>query len=287
MRIPATAAALLSSTLCARGALAQQQSAAAQMSDEAAPSAGGRAAAAPTFVDVAGSPRWTQARPFTSTRFWLADPGSQSVEAWYLGRLRHNGAAGENEHLWQLEYGVGVTRRLQLDAYFNYTKDADGTHYAGTAVEARFAFARSYGEIWGNPVLYVELQSLQGGPLRGEARLLAGGAVTPGVHAAVNLYAEQNLNAARSGEPFIADRELGASTALGFVVLRDRVSVGAESITGADQQGGSSYAGVASVGPAVWASAWPGGARVTASALYGLTDRSDRLRVTAVAGIRF
>ncbi len=147
-------------------ALAQQESAAATMP------LGQQPEQQPIEVQVVGSPRWTQSRTFITSRVWLHDPGTQALELWYTGCFGLNGTAGENEHLWQAEYSVGVVKRIQLDVYFNYAKDGDGYHWAGAAIEGRFALPDHDGQIFANPVLYLERKQINGGPARGEARLL-------------------------------------------------------------------------------------------------------------------
>jgi hypothetical protein len=262
-------------------ALAQQESAAAEMP------LGTKPPPKPIEIQVVGSPTWTQSRTFTTSRMWLHDPGTQALELWYTGEFRHNGVAGDNEHLWQLEYSMGVVKHVQVDVYFNVAKDEEGYHWEGTSIEGRFALPDHYGQIFANPVLYLELQQINQGPARGEARLLLGGEiVSPRLHGVLNPFVEQNLNRAQPGEPMETDREAGASAALNYFVVPDYFAFGAETKLAADQEGGESYKANFGVGPAVWASAWPGGLRLAVSGLFGLTDRSDRLRLTAVLGMR-
>src|SRR5262249_37581297 len=51
------------------------------------------------------SPQWTQDRSFTSTRFWLLDPGSYEVQTWFRTRIPHEvgGMRGPAEFLAQQE----------------------------------------------------------------------------------------------------------------------------------------------------------------------------------------
>ncbi len=82
------------------------------------------------------------------------------------------------------------------------------------------------------------------------------------------------------------DREIGASAALSYFAVRDYVALGAETKIAADQQGEESYKTAFGVASAVWASAWPDGLLLAVSGLLGVTDRTDRLRLTAVLGMR-
>jgi hypothetical protein len=265
-------AALVGLGLLPREAAAQQESAAAAMPRP-------EPAAKPLEVDVPGvprSPEWTQGRSWGATRFWLLDPGEQEVEAWYSTRINHNGVAGDVKHLWQLEYMFGVAPHVQLDVYFNYAHDQEqGFHIEGAQIEGRFSLARRYGQIWGNPALYVEWHPQTRGPNRGELRLLIGGELlTPRLHGAINPFFEQNLDSGPDGK-FSSDREVGASAAIGYAAVPGRLSVGAEIKAAADQQDGKTYKGVALLGPSLWLNTLRGHLRFTAVALFGMTRRSD------------
>jgi hypothetical protein len=270
-RATATSLLLLLIALAPREAVAQQENAAAAMpsSDQAQPT---------EEVVVKGatrSPQWTQGRTWGATRFWLLDPGEQEVEAWYSARIKHNGVAGDNEHLWQLEYMTGVTPHVQLDVYFNYALDNSGPHIEGAQIEGRFSLGRHYGDVWANPALYVEWHPQTRGANRGELRLLLGGQLgSPRLYGAINPYLEQNIDEGADGA-FVADREMGASAAMGYAMIPGRLSLGAEVKAGVDQQGGTTYQGVALAGPAVWLTTLSGHLRFTFTALYGMTRRSD------------
>jgi hypothetical protein len=276
----ALVAALAASSLV-RSASAQQESATPAMPQPEAPSG-------PVEVSVHGerrSPEFTQGRSFGATRFWLLDPGQQEAEAWYSARFRHNGDPNDTEHLWQFEYMIGVLPHVQLDTYFNYAWDKEnGYHIEGAQIEGRFAIGRHYGDIWGNPALYLEWHPQTNGPNRGEIRILLGGQIfSPRFYGALNPYLEQNLDAGLQSDgkkAFISDREVGASAALGYAVVPGRLSIGAEVKAGADQQGltglsPSTYKAVALLGPALWLNLLKGHLRFTYTGLFGLTNRSD------------
>ena len=271
LRRRAVAAALLALGALPRTARAQQESAAAAMPrPEPEPKA--------IEVTVPGAPRspsWTQGRTFGATRVWLLDPGEQEAEAWYSARVNHNGVAGDVEHLWQIEYMIGVAPHVQLDVYFNYAHDSEGFHIEGAQIEGRFSLAKRYGDIWGNPALYVEWHPQTRGPNRGELRLLIGGQIlSPRWYGAINPFWEQNLDKGADGK-FSSDREIGASGAIGYAVVPQLLSVGAEIKAAADQQDGTTYKGVAELGPTMWLTLLKGHLRFTATALFGATRKSD------------
>ena len=178
--------------LPATSARGQQESAAAAMPQ---PPPAPLKSVEVTVEGTPRSPQWTQGRSFTTSRFWLLDPGEQEFEFWYSTRISHNGTSGDNPQLWQVEYMNGVAPHVQLDVYFNYQHDETGFHIEGAQIEGRFALARHYGEIWGNPALYLEWHPQTRGPNRGEVRVLIGGQIfTPNLHGAFNPFIEQNLD---------------------------------------------------------------------------------------------
>jgi hypothetical protein len=271
-------------------AAAQQESSAAGMTDLEEPSR------KPTEVTILGrrpptdwterlSPEWTQTRGFAGTRFWLLDPGKMELEAWYTADVDNNGVKGDLEHLWQLEFMMGVVPHVQLDVYFNYAAGTtDGPHIEGAQIEGRFSLARHYGDIFANPTLYVEWHPQTDGPNRGEVRLLLGGQLfTRRLHAVINPYLEQNLDRGPDGT-FQSDREVGSTGALGYAVVPRVLQLGGEFKAGADQEGGASYKTVVKVGPSVWIGLFKERVRITFSGLFGLTRASDTFNPILVVG---
>lgn len=263
-------------------ASAQQESAAAAM-PQPEPRRG------PIEVTVRGdqpkSPVFSQGRPWAATRFWVLDPGEQEAEVWYSSRINHNGVKGDSPHLLQVEYMAGVTPRVQLDVYFNYKFEGDKSQIEGAQIEGRFALARRYGEIWGNPALYLEWHPKTRGPNRAEARLLLGGEIfRPDLFGAINPFFEQNLDEEADGK-FVSDREIGFTAALSYALLPGRLSLGAEIKAAADQQDEIDYKAVVKMGPAVWLSLFDGFLRVTYTGLFGLTSRSDAYNPIVILGI--
>jgi hypothetical protein len=271
----------------ARPALAQQEAASSVINgEEEAP-----AKSASHEVVVEGGPRspsWTQSRTFTGTRFWRLDPGQQEFEVWYTGRLHKDGDVEVNRHLWQIEYMVSLIRGVQLDVYANYQYDAQGgPHIEGAQIETRIAPWR-YGQIFGNPTLYLEWHPRNRDANRGEVRLLFGGQLgIPHLRGAMNLLWEQNLDSATGKKvDYITDREVGATGAIAYELVPHAFSVGAEGQFKLDQQGEDAYQRVVKAGPSFWFSFMEGHFHLTVSALIGLTSRSDRYYPIAILGYR-
>jgi hypothetical protein len=182
------------------------------------------------------SPDWTQDRSFTSTRFWLLDPGRYEVQTWFRTRIQHeiDGTRGPAEFLLQQEIEIGLVPHLQLDLYENVTFNVDdsgkrGVQQEGVQIEARIAIPRYYGQIPLNPVIYLEWHPRHNNPDRAEVRLLLGGAPTRWLYLVANPYFETNVEETDVYEPgvtptgapvkhskFIADAEVGTTLAAGF-----------------------------------------------------------------------
>jgi hypothetical protein len=203
------------------------------------------------------SPAFAQDRLFTSTRFWLLDPGQAEVEVWSRTRFFKDSTGQPTEHLWQAEFMIGAWPHLQLDVYqnINYNVDSDGVRRVtpeGNQIEARIAIPSYYGQIFANPVIYLEWHPQYGGPERAEIRLLLGGEVTDWMILAVNPYFETNVTKTDSpvvviqnGMPtpalhseFIADAEAGATIAAGFKIT-DGLRLSAQAKVGGDMLGSS------------------------------------------------
>jgi hypothetical protein len=187
------------------------------------------------------SPEWTQDRSFTSTRFWLLDPGSYEVETWLRTRVPHEiaGVRGPAELLMQHEIEIGLVPHLQIDLYENLTfnVDPDGVRRVqqeGNQIEARIAIPSYYGQVFANPVIYLEWHPRHGDPDRAEVRLLLGGAPTRWLYLAVNPYIETNIE--ETAGKYIADMEFGTTIAAGFRVA-EQLRLSAEIKIGADMLG--------------------------------------------------
>ena len=197
------------------------------------------------------SPEWTQDRSFTSTRFWLLDPGNYEVQTWARTRIYSN---APTEELLQQEIEIGLVPHLQIDLYENVINlDANGHDnwsQEGVQIEARVAIPSYYGQVFANPVVYLEFHPRHNAPDRAEVRLLLGGAPTRWLYLAVNPYVETNVEptdtpsativggmpAVKTTTSFIADLEFGTTVAVGFR-LTDWLRVSAETKIGADMLG--------------------------------------------------
>jgi hypothetical protein len=203
------------------------------------------------------SPVWTQDRSFTSTRFWLLDPGNYELETWFRTRIFDDSQANPTEFLFQQEIEIGLVPHLQLDIYENFTAnvDPDGVRRVqqeGNQIELRIAIPSYYGQIRTNPVIYVEWHPRHNAPDRAELRLLLGGAPLPWLFLAANPYVETNVEssdvqittpggAVVTQNKFVADMEFGTTLAAGFHVadwlrLSAEVKIGADMLGSVDNQ---------------------------------------------------
>jgi hypothetical protein len=205
------------------------------------------------------SPEWTQDRNFSSTRFWLLDPGDIELETWFRTRIfpEVGGVRAPAEMRLQQEVEFGVFPHVQLDLYENITfnVEEDGVRRAqqeGNQIEARIAIPSYYGQMFLNPVLYLEWHPRHNQPDRAEFRMLLGGAPTRWLFLALNPYVETNVEQTdivsaaidvRTGAPvvvhaqkFIADMEVGTTLAAGFRIT-DWLRLSAELKIGGDMLG--------------------------------------------------
>jgi hypothetical protein len=185
------------------------------------------------------SPEWTQDRSFTSTRFWLLDPGTYEVETWLRTRVPHEiaGLRGTTEYLWQHEIEIGLFPHLQIDLYENLIHDdATPLKQEGVQIEARIAIPDHYGQMPLNPVVYLEFHPRHADPDRAEVRLLLGGAPTHWLYLVANPYFETNIEPTPGKLRFVMDAELGTTLAAGFRIT-DGLRLSAEAKIGGDMLG--------------------------------------------------
>lgn len=124
-------------------------------------------------------PRWTATRRFPSTRVYVVPEGKVEVEYWLRPTFEQDGNT-EIRSLYEIEFGLPY--RFQLDLYLRTDQDGDGSEMLlGEQVEIRWALA-DWGQIWGNPTLYIEWVGLEERPDKVEAKLLLGGEITRGWH---------------------------------------------------------------------------------------------------------
>ena len=229
----------------------------------ALPLSNGPQTAAPRYSSLVHghkpSPSWTQDRNFSTTRFWLLDPGQFAIETWADLRFNHDfgGTVGRpnGDWLFQNEIEIGVFPHVQIDIYENllYNDDGSGTgnrslQQEGVQLEARIAIPSYYGQIFGNPVVYVEFHPRHNQPDRGEIKLLLGGALSDRVFVAVNPYLESNLETTPGGggmdakgnpvDKMIYDAEAGLAGAIG-VKVTDWLRLSLQFKSGVDMLGTS------------------------------------------------
>jgi hypothetical protein len=223
------------------------------------------------------SPEVTQSRLFAGARFWRLDPGQYEVETWWRVRKTAEGT----EHLFQAEVEIGLTAHLQLDLYENLqVLPGQSLSQEGNQIEARYSFARNYGELWGNPTLYLEWHPRHHAPDRAEARMLIGGELLPRLMGALNVYVEQNVTD-RDG-PEGVDGELGFNAAASYGVIDDHLRIGAETKLGLDQHGKPDYVPLVEVGPNILVHA--GRFKATATFLFGLEPTDPRYEPFLILG---
>lgn len=254
------------------------------------------------------SPAATQVRQFATSRMWVIDPGQVTVEQWFNGGFGEPRAApGPNQGslFLQTEVELGIAKHLQLDLYFNYQfgQDGDGNYHiadgghTGVAAELRYAIPDYWGQIWGNPTLYFELQSQYYNSPRAEVRLLLGGEVlTPKLLGALNLLFERNIFRDRSSG---IDYELKASAGLNYEIVPDIFRVGIEGVAGFDSHGqlGHPPGGVGFFGQDIFPVLEAGPSlvlmephrrfKVLATLLFGLADYDQPYQPTVILSSAF
>jgi hypothetical protein len=231
---------------------------------------------------VQSSPTWTQDRTFPGTRFWKLDPGSYELEVWWRVRKPRDEDAF---HILQAEVEIGLTPRLQLDIYENWTTENSGTmHHDGNQIEARIAFDPVYGRTPLNPVLYLEWQPRHLQADRAEARLLLGGALLgPRLVGAVNLFYEQNVTKETDG--WVPNPELGVTAASSLAVLGQFLRAGGEVKLAfeKDHWGDARWQKQLLVGPNVSARIVSQAMKLYATVLFGVTHDAKSVDAFLIA----
>lgn len=178
---------------------------------------------------VGPSPEATQDRTFPGTRFWKLDKGRHEFEIWWQVRDPRSDPAYS---IVQLEYEVGLTDRIQLDLYENFTDKGGEWTVEGTKIETRIAVDPVYGRTPLNPVVYLEIHPLHLGPVRAETRLLLGEQILDEkLLAAVNLFYEQNVTKesdGAGGKVYVPNPEAGFTAAASYAVAGQKLRIGAE-----------------------------------------------------------
>jgi len=267
-------------------------------------------AAAPTVPAPAApdeslvrSPGFTQDRQFTNARLWLLDTGQYTIEQWWTGSwgvpAQVVGPSNQQEQLLQTEVGFGLLPHLEVDllANFDLNQGVNGnyqfspTGLTGVGVETRIAIGSRWGQIWGNPVIDVELWGRVNEATRLEGRLLAGGEVfTPRLIGAVNLMFARN---SFEDDTIGVDYEILGEGGLSYELVTDILHLGVEATLGNESHNAvnanltSLLFLTAQVGPVILLTEPHKRFKLLAAVLYGLAYWDPPWQTQLVIGTTF
>jgi hypothetical protein len=169
-------------------------------------------------------PRWSAKRRFPTTRIYVVPEGKMGLEWWLEAKSESND--GEPTRIRnQYEFEMGLGHRLQFDIYLAMQQMGidQAMQLHREKMELRYAFA-DWGEVWGNPTIYLEFIRQHEGPPKGEAKLLLGGEITSRLHWGTNLVYETEL----LGEEH--ENEYKITYAISYTLADEIVSLGAEAV---------------------------------------------------------
>jgi len=231
-------------------------------------------------IGPAGQPEWTTDRRWARVRSYVIAPGQVEFEIWYRGRFKKKGQ-GDDRHIFQEELSVGLPHRFQVDFYLNFEDERTNTfHFAETQIELRYALADWDCIPW-NPTIYLEykLHDDRDEADVAEVKLLFSKDLSPRWKAGVNLTYERETR----GE---LEEVLGATAAVSYTVLDQRLSVGAEAQyeratvrSARDDPEHTFY-----LGPSVQIRT-SNTTHLDIAPLFGLTEDSQRMQLFVVFGI--
>lgn len=180
-------------------------------------------------------PRWTANRRFPNTRIYVVPKGKATVEYWQrvnapLGDLVN---ARKIQSYYELELGLG--HRLQLDIYLTTEQKGWKGDFGlkKEKLELRYALA-DWGQLWGNPTLYLEWSRVRGDTDFCEGKILLGDQLAPSWHWGLNLAFETSLG----GE---WTHEFVLSGGISKTLTDQGLSVGLEGKTGVLDKRGSRF----------------------------------------------
>ncbi len=163
-------------------------------------------------------PRWAADRRFPGVRTYVMPEGAVEFEYWTRADVPRKGST-EIQHQFELEFGL--PDRFQLDFYaIARTQGPGQPTLFDQQVELRYAFA-DWGEIRGNPTLYLEYANLGQDAPKIEVKLLLAGELGSGWHWGQNILWEASTNAQR-------EYEYGWTGGLSKTVIDEKFSLGAE-----------------------------------------------------------
>ena len=172
------------------------------------------------LIGTYAQPRWTAKRRFPTTRIYVVPEGTAQFE-WWLETKTPFDAADNSRFRSQFEFEFGLGHRLQLDLYLETEQQAFGEWgLSAEKFEVRYAFA-DWGQLPGNPTLYVEWVRQHEGPHKAELKLLLGDELAPRVHWGANLVYERALGGSR-------EAEYAATAGVGYTLRDEQFSLGGE-----------------------------------------------------------
>lgn len=166
-------------------------------------------------------PVWTTKRRFPTTRVYLLPENQVEVEYWLLMEGNLEGDTDPKyTGIYEIEYGIG--HRLQSDFYFKTVqKDSNAPmEILSQSIELRYGFF-NWGEVFGNPSVYVEWIRRSGRPQKGEFKLLLGDEISDRLFWGLNLIYERELG----GE---TGQEYAVSGGVAYSLVDGYLSVGLE-----------------------------------------------------------
>lgn len=228
-----------------------------------------------------GQPRWTASRRFPSTRVYVIPEGKVEVEGWARATIHRDDQGGETEWRFLQEVEIGLPHRFQLDLYLrqDYDTGSKDTQWGGQ-FEVRWALA-DWGQIWGNPTLYMEYISLEGRPDKIEPKVLLGGEIAEGWHWGTNFVFEYELSGQR-------EAEYSVTGAITRTIIDEKLSLGAETVYSATDEKGDrgNFAHSLVIGPSIqWHPVHS--ATINFAPLIGVTNDSPVAQIYLNVGWEF
>ena len=166
-------------------------------------------------------PRWTAHRRFAGTRVFVLPEGEIDAEFWFISKINKRSNGGGATNFTQTEIEFGLPHRFQFDLYFiTRHKTGTGETKYDIAPEIRYALGK-WGELWGNPTLYLEYKYQQDAPDIVETKILFGGEMASHWHWGTNFVWEQETGGER-------ENVLEVTNALSYTLCDEKLSVGLE-----------------------------------------------------------
>ena len=176
-----------------------------------------------------GQPRWTTQRRFPKVRIYTLAEEEREFEYWTrIDVPKHSDESTEVQHYFEFE--MGLPYRLQLDTYLvvrNMDGGFDGPTYYDGQFEMRYAFAK-WGELPGNPTLYLEYIWREAAPDSAEGKILFGDELAPRWHWGVNFVIEDETSGEGEDPGSRASNEYSATAGLSYTLLDEKLSIGIE-----------------------------------------------------------